>query len=238
MKRHPRLKKTLKISAIVLGILVAFFVLGTIAVNFYMVVTEKRHIKTLDEWRDDADDSLDCIMVLGCSVNPDQTPSMMLKDRLDAVIDLYKAKPKKILVSGDHAGRYYNEVLVMKQYLMDAGIPSSNIYMDHYGVSTYDSMYRAYHVYGIRRMTVVTQKYHIYRAMYLASSFGIDVDGYIAEDVRYTDQTSRDIREVFARDKDFLSALFKPKVDSPMDPISLNEDGDMTNVRNEMAEEQ
>ena len=105
-------------------------------------------------------------------------------------------------------------------------------------MENYDSMYRAYHVYGIRRMTVVTQKYHIYRAMYLASSFGIDVDGYVAEDVRYTDQTSRDIREVFARDKDFLSALFKPKVDSPMDPISLNEDGDMTNVRNEMAEEQ
>lgn len=230
-KELSRKKKIIKISLLVVGILAGFFVVGTAAVNCFMVLVEGRHIKELEAWKEDAREGIDCIMVLGCSVNSDQTPSRMLKDRLDAAIELYHASPQKILVSGDHAGQYYNEVVVMKDYLIQAGIPSDQIFVDHYGVSTYDSVYRAYYVFGIRRITIVTQKYHMYRALYLANAMGMDADGYIAKYVRYTDQFSRDLREVFARDKDFMTAIFKPKVDSPMDPISLEESGDITNER-------
>ena len=157
----------------------------------------------------------------------------MLQDRLDAAIELYKLSPQKILVSGDHAGPYYNEVRVMKQYLVDAGIPSEEIYMDHYGVSTYESVYRAYHVFDVRRMTIVTQKYHLYRALHLANAIGINADGCIARDDRYEGQFYRDVREVLARDKDFFLSIFWPNSDMPKQTISLKENGDLTNERME-----
>ena len=230
-KSQKKRRKALKISLIVFGILVGFFVLGTAAVNCFMIFTEGRHIKDLDKWKEDAREGIDCIMVLGCSVHSDGTPSKMLADRLDAVVELYQVSPQKIIVSGDHVGPYYNEVAVMKDYLVEKGIPSEDIFMDHYGLSTYESVYRAYHKFGVQRITIVTQKYHIYRALYLANAMGMEADGYASKDVLYEGQASRDFREFFARDKDFLTGIFRPKVDTPMDPVSLSENGDITNVR-------
>ncbi|MBQ3924202.1 MAG: YdcF family protein, partial [Firmicutes bacterium] len=131
-------------------------------------------------------------MVLGAEVKPDGTPSKMLKDRLDKAIELYRngAAPK-LLMSGDDGQVEYNEVKVMMQYAVDAGVPEKDIFLDHAGFSTYESMYRARDVFGVSSMVVVTQKYHEYRALYIAESLGIDVRGVPAEEVDYMGQGYR-----------------------------------------------
>ena len=234
-KQSPAKKKWmkfLKISLITLGILFLLFVMGTLAVNGYMLVVDRRYVKTVNEWHDSMIDGeeIDCIFVLGCSVNPDRTPSAALKTRLDRVWDLYKLSPHKVLVSGDHsADGYYNEVRVMKDYLIDKGIPSEEIFIDHYGFSTYDSIYRAYYTFGVRRMTIVTENSHICRALFLASAIGMEADGVAAENTNITG--TWELREVLARDKDFLASLFWSKPGYDGDSISLSGNGDDTNER-------
>lgn len=172
----------------------------------------------------------DCIIVLGCGVNGYE-PSLMLKDRLDAAIDLYKSgASSKILMSGDHGDRYYNEVGVMKTYAMQCGVPSSDIFMDHAGFSTYESLYRARAVFGVKSMVAVTQEYHLYRTVYLGKSLEFDIVGVATKDIRYFGQTYRDLREIFARDKDILSAIFKPKPSMPIsEKIDITGNGNVTN---------
>ena len=172
----------------------------------------------------------DCIMVLGCGVNG-YDPSLMLKDRLDTAINLYKSGvANKILMSGDHGGQYYNEVGVMKVYAMQCGVPASDIFMDHAGFSTYESLYRAKGIFGIKSMVAVTQEYHLYRTVYLGQSLGLDIIGVAAKDIRYFGQTYRDLREIFARGKDILNALFKPKPSMPLgEKIDITGNGNVTN---------
>ena len=118
-------------------------------------------------------ESHDCIIVLGAGLWDDK-PSPMLKDRLEKGISLYKAgAAPKLLMSGDHGRTGYNEVQVMKQYAIDAGVPSEDIFMDHAGFSTYESMIRARDIFGVTSPIVVTQKYHLYRAVYIGKSLGI-----------------------------------------------------------------
>jgi vancomycin permeability regulator SanA len=200
------------------------------AINGYMLWVDGRYVKTPEEWKDDVrENDVECIFVLGCSVNPDQSPSAALKSRLDRAAELYKMSPHKILVSGDHSeDGYYNEVKVMKQYLIDWGIPSEDIYVDHYGFSTYDSIYRAYNTFGIRRMTIVTEEFHIYRSIFLARSFGMEADGVASKE---QSENNWSLREIIARDKDFLSSVFRPDPEKTGDTISLTGSGDDTNER-------
>ena len=172
----------------------------------------------------------DCIIVLGCGVNG-YTPSLMLQDRLDAAIDLYKSGAgSKILMSGDHGGQYYNEVGVMKTYAMQKGVPSSDIFMDHAGFSTYESLYRAKEVFGVKKVIAVTQQYHLYRTVYLGKSLGLKITGVSAKNVRYAGQFYRDFREIFARDKDVFNAVFKPEPEMPLgQKIDITGNGNVTN---------
>ncbi len=230
----PGIKKGLRVAVIAALSLVIFFVLSTIIINIYMVFVEKVKVKSVEAWRksinSDPKKDMECIFVLGCSVKPDGTPSDMLRDRLDRALQLYQEFPCKIVVSGDHTvEEYYNEVACMKSYLVDAGVPSDMIYMDHKGYSTYESMYRACHIFGIRKMTIVTQEYHLYRALYLAEAFGIQADGVSAGGSSYKGQTAREIREIAARDKDFLYSLFLPKPkDYGDEKYSLEESAEKT----------
>lgn len=162
------------------------------------------------------------VLILGASVKPDKTPSDILKERLDTGIDIYKAgKADKILMSGDNDSVYYDEVGVMKTYAMKKGVPEADIQIDKLGFSTYDSIYRAKEVLGIKDMIVVTQKYHLYRAAYIAKSFDINVQGYKADDGAVkSGYFEKEIRELLARDKDFLLCLFKPE---PESLLSINQ---------------
>ncbi|MBO5424536.1 MAG: YdcF family protein [Lachnospiraceae bacterium] len=177
-------------------------------------------------------DDVDCIIVLGASVIDSDTPSLMLKDRLEKGIELYyETDIPKLLMSGDHGGVYYDEVNVMKNYAIKKGVPSSDIFMDHAGFSTYESMYRAKEIFGAKKVIIVTQEYHLTRAIYIAEALGLEAYGVPAEDVRYAGQTGRDVREFLAIGKDFFSVIFKPEPSMLGMPIDISGDGDVTNDR-------
>ena len=111
----------------------------------------------------------DCILVLGAGVHPDGTPSNMLEDRLLRGIELYDAgASQKLLMSGDHGRKNYDEVNVMKQFAVARGVPSEDVFMDHAGFSTYESMYRARDVFQADKVIIVTQRYHLWDSTLMA----------------------------------------------------------------------
>ena len=171
-----------------------------------------------------------CILVLGAGVHKDNSPSLMLRDRLETACRLYEeGAASKIIMSGDHGRKDYDEVQVMKDYAIDKGIPSSDIFMDHAGFSTYESMYRAKAVFQVKNMIVVSQKYHLYRALYSGKGLGMKVTGVPAKETRYAGQMYRDLRELLARDKDVVSVLRKTKPTYLGEAIPVSGDGDVTN---------
>lgn len=172
----------------------------------------------------------DCILVLGCGVREDGTPSLMLRDRLETGIALYEGgAAEKILMSGDHGRKEYDEVNTMKEYAMERGVPSEDIFMDHAGFSTYDSIYRARDVFCAKKVLIVSQPYHLPRALYVAERLGLEAYGVAAEDVRYRGQTYRELREMLARAKDFCTAWVQPKPKFLGEAIPVSGDGNLTN---------
>ena len=172
----------------------------------------------------------DAIVVLGASVLPDGTPSGILSDRLDDGIALYFAGvAPKIIMSGDNGTASYNEVKAMKQYAIAQGVPSQDIFCDHAGFSTYESMYRAKYVFGCERIVVATQTYHLYRALWSAKSLGMQAEGVPSDYHEYQMQLQYDIREIPARTKDFFKALFRVPSTYVGEAISLDQSGDVTN---------
>jgi vancomycin permeability regulator SanA len=149
---------------------------------------------------------------------------------LEKGISLYEQNTSnKLLVSGDHGQENYNEVSVMKQYAIDAGIPSNDVFMDHAGFSTYDSMYRAREVFCAKKVIIVTQAYHLPRALYVANALGLDAYGVAAESQSYAGQAYRDFRELLARNKDFIYVHCSLKPSVLGDAIPVSGDGDITN---------
>lgn len=165
----------------------------------------------------------DCILVLGAGIKDAETPSDMLKDRLDAGIELYcQGVAPKILLSGDNGQVEHNEIHVMLNYTRQAGVPEADIFCDHAGFSTYDSMHRAGSVFDAERVVVVTQEYHQYRALYIGNRLGLDVRGVASDQRNYFGSMYREGRENLARFKDFFKALFKsaPTLGGEVIPIS------------------
>lgn len=172
----------------------------------------------------------DCILVLGCGVRPNGEPSLMLRDRLNMGLALYEGEAApKLLMSGDHGRKEYDEVNAMKDYAMAAGVPSEDVFMDHAGFSTYESMYRARDVFCAEKVIIVSQQYHLYRAVYDARALGLDAWGVAAEDVAYLGQTVRDLREILARNKDFFYVLFQPEPTFLGEAIPVSGDGNASN---------
>ncbi len=172
----------------------------------------------------------DAIIVLGASVYPDGTPSGILQDRLDDGIALYFAgAAPKIIMSGDNGTESYNECWAMKQYAISQGVPSEDVFCDHAGFSTYETMYRARHVFGADRVVIATQTYHLYRAVYDAQGVGMEAIGVPSDYGEYVNQSWYDFREIFARTKDFFQVLMKTPSTYVGDSISLDQSGDVTN---------
>ena len=172
----------------------------------------------------------DCIFVLGCGVREDGSPSLMLRDRLEKGIELYEAgAAPKLLMSGDHGRKDYDEVNLMKSYAMERGIPSEDIFMDHAGFSTYDSMVRARDIFRAERIIIVSQEYHLYRALYLTEKLGLEAYGVSALDVNYRGQAYREFREMLARAKDFCTAVIQPQPKFLGEEIPITGNGDLTN---------
>lgn len=207
---------------------VALAIVAVFAVtNVVTIVGSKDSIVSADEA---SISSADAIVVLGASVFADGTPSGILQDRLDDGIALYFAGvAPKLIMSGDNGTESYNEVRVMKQYAIAQGVPSEDIFCDHAGFSTYESMYRAKYVFGCQRIVVATQTYHLYRALWSAKSLGMQATGVPSDYHEYQKQLQYDIREIPARTKDFFKALLRVPSTYVGDAISLDQDGDVTN---------
>lgn len=172
----------------------------------------------------------DCILVLGARVYEDGSPSGVLEDRLITAVGAYESGASdRLLMSGDHGRVDYDEVNVMKRYAVESGVPSEHVFMDHAGFSTYESIYRARDVFKARRVLIVTQRYHLYRALYIAKRMGLEAYGLAADIRNYSGQTRFELREVLARDKDFLLTLFMPAPTYLGQAIPVFGNGDRTN---------
>lgn len=228
MKNKRMIAKAVKILLVLAlsGCLLLFLV------NFYMIRKEEKFIIT-EEQAGELED-VDCIMVLGCGVRPDGSPSGMLKDRLNQGISLYDdVVSDRLLMSGDHGKVNYDEVNLMKQTAIDAGVPSENIFMDHAGFSTYESMYRARDIFQVKKIVIVTQRYHMYRALYVAQAMGMEAYGVASDPRHYGGQKIRDLRELLARPKDMIYTLVMPKPTYLGDAIPVSGDGNVTNDKGE-----
>ena len=225
MKRVLKLIKTLAILILILGVLA---VGGVFCVNAYVKDAVADRILTPEDAA--ALESVDCILVLGCGVKENGEPSDMLHDRLQRSVELYNAgAAPKLLMSGDHGQENYDEVATMKQFAITAMVPSSDIFMDHAGFSTYESIIRARDVFLAKKIIIVTQEYHLYRALYLAQELGLEAYGVSADYREYSGQTGRELREILARAKDFLYSYFEPDPTYGGDAIPISGDGDLTN---------
>lgn len=176
---------------------------------------------------------VDCILVLGCGVHDDGSPSDMLHDRLRRGVELYElGTSPKLLMSGDHGRKGYDEVDAMKSFAVEAGIPSEDVFMDHAGFSTYESMYRAKEIFQAKKIVIVSQEYHLYRAIYIAESLGMETYGVSANYRNYRNQDGMDRREILARGKDVFSCIFKPEPTYLGETIPIWGNGNLTNDEN------
>ena len=217
------MKKLLKYGIIVI-IIIAIIVLG---MNLYVRISTNKQIIKENDYTELSD--VDCIIILGAGIWGDK-PSPMLEARLLEGIKLYQnSVSDKIIMSGDHGRKEYDEVNIMKNYAIEKGIPSENIFMDHAGFSTYESIYRAKDIFEAKKVVIVTQEYHLYRALYIANQLGLEAYGVGADPRQYVGATFREIREILARDKDFIKCIFKPEPTYLGDTIPVSGNGDITN---------
>ena len=171
----------------------------------------------------------DCILVLGAGIKDTETPTDMLQDRLDAGIALYYAgAAPKLLLSGDNGTNWHNEIHVMLTYCLEAGVPAEDIFCDHAGFSTQESMLRARDIFGAERVIVVTQKYHELRALYIGKKIGLEVLGVSSSQRDHSGQIFRDVREIAARNKDFYMLLLGLERAVGGEPYDLSGDGRAT----------
>lgn len=209
------------------GCILAFLgILILAGMNLYVVKTTEEGILAADavpgeDW--------DCVLVLGAGVRPDGSPSDMLYDRVRTGLDLYHGGvSRKLLMSGDHGRAEYDEVGCMLTLALEDGVPAADVFLDHAGFSTYESLVRAKEVFGVDSLVIVTQKYHLYRALYIAESLGMEAVGVPADLRSYAGQFMRDIREIIARGKDVLSVWIGADPTCLGDGIDLSGDGRVT----------
>ena len=198
------MKKIFKYILIVLIVII----LVPVIINFYVILSTKNRIVSGDS---ELLTDIDYIVILGAGIRRGK-PSPMLEDRLKTGISLYNNDiSNKILITGDHMNDDYDEVTVMKNYLLEHGIPEEDIITDNYGISTYDSIYRVKNVYKSNKVVIVSQRYHLYRALFLSDNLDLESYGVEANLRYYYGQWYREIREILARNKDFIKGIIKTK---------------------------
>jgi len=217
------MRKSIKVFLLI-GLMLIIIVLS---INFYVINSTKKQIITNNDYS--KIENIDCIIVLGAGVWGDE-PSPILEDRINEGIKLYQNKlSNKIIMSGDHGQEDYDEVNIMKEYAIEKGVQSEDIFMDHAGFSTYESIYRAKEIFKAKKVIIVTQEYHLYRALYIANELGIEAYGVSADPRKYAGQLYRELREVAARNKDFVNCMIKPKPKYLGEEIPVSGNGNITN---------
>ena len=164
-------------------------------------------------------------LILGAKVISGERMSSMLKDRVITALELYEqGKVEKFLVSGDHGRKDYNEVNIIKEYLLEQGVPAEDIFLDHAGFDTYDSLFRAEYIFKVESLTAITQDFHLPRAVYLGRSLGINTYGFSADRQLYARVKYNESREKIAKVKGFLDILFHSKPKYLGEPIPITGD--------------
>lgn len=202
-------------------IIVVFFIIAVAGINFYIIYTTKRHIKNEFNELENAY----TVIVLGAKVYSNGNLSNYLKDRVENAYELYtKGKVKRFLLSGDHGTKEYDEVNAMKNYLNQKGVPNSDIFLDHAGFNTYNSIVRAKEVFEVNSCIIVSQDYHLPRAVYIANKVGLNAQAYASSSNYLTANKFNKKREIIARAKSFFEVLFniKPKYLGKKHPITGN----------------
>ncbi|MCY6370731.1 SanA/YdcF family protein [Clostridium ganghwense] len=179
---------------------------------------------------------VDAVLVLGAAVFRGGIVSPILSDRLDTALELYnKNKADKFLLTGDHGQVNYDEVNAMKNYIEEQNVESKNIFLDHAGFSTYESMYRAKEIFKVKKVIIVTQGYHLMRSVYLARKMGIEAYGVASDKRQYINMDKYKMREVAARCKDFVFVnILKPEPKYLGKTIPISGDGRITHDKLEV----
>jgi SanA protein len=204
---------------IVLGIISLFLI------NSYIKDTSKENIyQNIDDLP-----NKQTALILGARIYDDGSMSDILLDRVQTAIELYKkGKIKKILISGDHGRKNYDEVNAVKNYLLDENIPSKDIFLDHAGFDTYDSIYRAKKIFKVNSLIIITQKFHLPRALYIAQGLNIDAVGMIADKHIYLGARKSELREIPARFKAYLNIILHAQPKFLGDTIPITGDSSLS----------
>ena len=178
---------------------------------------------------DDVSGQWQVVIVPGASVLRSGVPSDVLADRLLTALELYQAdKVEKFLLSGDDGQDGYDEVSSMRDFLLDRGVPGQDIFLDHAGFDTYDTLYRAKAVFGVSSAIIVTQKFHLPRALFIADALAIKNIGVIADRQPYVKAIIFSLREWPARLKALFDVVGRAKPTYLGDPIDITGDGQVT----------
>jgi vancomycin permeability regulator SanA len=230
MLNNEKLQNIMKLAKALFIVIAAMVVLAVIVVAIINLHVKAKTSDRVYVVSTVPRDDYDAALVLGCGVYNNEYPSPLLRERLDAAVELFhEGVVNKLIMSGDHGQDNYNEVAVMKQYAIDEGVPSEAIFMDHAGFSTYESVFRARDIFMADSVLIVSQEYHVYRALYVAEALGLEAYAVSADKTRLSGQTARDLREILARNKDFIFSIIKPEPTYLGEPISLDQSGDITN---------
>lgn len=211
--KESRIRPKGRLFAVLLQVCIALLCLLLVGVICLVAISEYVRLSVADKVylaaQDVADtDGIDCIVVLGAGLKADGTPSHMLEDRIKVGVEVMNATGSEyILMSGDRSDEYYDEPSAMRRYAEDMGVDPSRILVDNSGFSTFESITRAKAELGFDSVIVITQKYHLYRALYIANDVGMDAVGVSADLRTYRGQIARDLREILARVKDFIMCV-------------------------------
>ncbi len=196
MRKHSRRWHAIFWPLLTVGALL--LLVGVFALTANLVITRSTH-EYIAASPEDAPHA-QCAIVLGARVFSDGTLYAMTADRLEVAIQLYElGKVDKLLISGDHGTVAYDEVNAMLKYAVERGVPDEDVFTDHAGFDTYDTMYRARDVFMVRSAIVVTQSYHLSRAVYTARELGLDAVGVSADLRPYLHPLRGEAREILAR---------------------------------------
>lgn len=217
-----RIRKIIK--RVVVVILILVFIFGAMA---YRVDSEgKKHISTIEKLPKD----VDAIIVLGAGIKNDGSPSDILNDRLETAIEIRNyINESKLIMTGDHGKKNYNEVKTMKNFAVRNDVEEKDIFMDHAGFNTYDSMYRAKKIFGVKKAIIVTNEYHLPRALYIANKMGIEAYGVASDKRRYYFMDVYKKREILAQVKAFIEVNISRREPKFLgSPIPITGDGRQT----------
>ena len=219
-------KRNYKKFLILFGCL-AFLIGATVLlVNEYVQKEGRRYISDAENVPE-----ANAVLILGARVYANGNVSLMLHDRLTTGYELYEdGKAPKIIVSGDHGRKEYDEVNAMKNFLKAKSVPPEDIFMDHAGFSTYESLYRARDIFQVKKVIIVTQEYHLMRALFIARELGLEAYGVSSDRHTYHNvMLKSELREIAARNKDFLmTKIIKPKPKYLGEVIPVTGDGRVT----------